>query len=151
VTLPDAEALYIALIGDPKRLKTLRRLQYRCSRDDRCLLLDAVAIGDTVLLHQKRFKNSPEVNVRRSSESGRAANTFDGRNHWKPRTYYIASSALNYPDENPPPRQSIQCDHVGVTGAGDDVCLTAADFQGDWTAGHAEVVVRADGTRYAVR
>jgi hypothetical protein len=146
----DPEPLYVALIGDPARLGKLRRLQYRCDTERRCLLLDAVATGDTILLHQKRFKNSDAVNKRRSNEAGRARNTFDGDRHWLPRSYFIGQSALAHPDDRPTPRLSLQCDHVGVLPGGDDLTLSALDFHDDWDAGRAEVRVRADGTRYAV-
>jgi hypothetical protein len=151
VSLPDAEALYLALIGSPERLRNLRRLTYWCDRQDgRCLLLDAVAVDATVLLHQKRYKYSDAVNERRSSEAGRARNTFDGQTHWKPRTYWIGQSALAYPDDVGS-QLSIQCDHVGVRPDGSEVTLTARDFRDDWLAGHAEVRIRADGTRFAIR
>lgn len=145
----EPEALYVALIGDPARLREVRRLTYRCHAE-RCLLLDALAVGDAVLLHQKRFKNSDEVNQRRSNEAGRARNTFDGDNHWKPRSYWIGQSALAHPEDRPAPRLSIQCDHVGVVD-GQDLTLLAPEFHADWAAGHAEVRVRSDGGRYAVR
>ncbi len=98
----DPESIYVALIGDPARMRNLRRIRYRCS--DRCLLLDAVAVVDTILIHQKRYKHSDVVNQRRSSPAGRAKNTIDGDNHWKPSTYYIETSALNYPNDRPTPR-----------------------------------------------
>lgn len=149
---PDPETLYEALIADPARLRTLRRLCYWCNRaDGRCLLLDAIVMPNTILLHQKRFKNSDAVNLRRSNEAGRAKSTFDGDNHWMPRTYFIGQSALAYPDDRPPPRQSLQCDHVGVLPDGSDLTLTAAEFHADWNAGHTEVRVRPDGTRFVVR
>lgn len=147
---PDPEALYVALMGDPTRLRALRRLTYRCADRKRCLLLDAVAVAETILFHQKRFKNSNEVNQRRSNEAGRSKNTFDGDRHWMPRSYFIGQSALAYPDGNPTPRQSLQCDHVGVLADGNDLTLSARDFHTDWRDGHAEVIVRGDGTRYAV-
>lgn len=145
----DAESLYVSLIGDPTRLRGLRRLQYRCSQ--RCLLLDAIELPGTVLLHQKRYKYSADLNEARSSDAGRAKNTFDGANHWRPRTYFIESSALAYPDDRPTPRLGIQCDHVGATATGAEVTLLAPDFQSDWRAGHTDVTVRNDGTRFAVR
>ena len=145
--LPDAEPLYIALIGAPDRLGALRRLTYWCHRtDQRCMLLDAIAVADTVLIHQKRYKTSHELNERRSNEAGRARNTIDGQNHWKPRTYWIATSALAYPDDRPTMRLSIQCDHVGPRADNSQVTLAAPDFRDDWQAGHAEVRVRPDGT-----
>lgn len=146
MSAPDPETLYRALTADPGRPRTLRRLQYRCP--ERCQLLDAIDISGTVLLHQKRFKQSDAVNRKRSSDAGRAKNTFDGNNHWKPRTYFIDSSALAYPNDTPTPRLAI--DHVGVLPDGNELTLSAIDFHTDWDAGHAEVRVRSDGTRYAV-
>lgn len=144
----DPEAIYAALISDPGRLRGLRRLQYRCT--NRCLLLEAIEVGDTVLLHQKRFKNSNTVNLRRSSASGREANTYDGHNHWKPRTYWIEQSALAHPDAYPMMRMDVQCDHVGVLANGDGVTLPTPDFHSHWQAGLAEVRIRPDGSLYVV-
>jgi hypothetical protein len=144
----DPEALYISLVGDPSRLRKLRRLQYRCP--ERCLMLDAIALPNTVLLHQKRYKYSASVNEARSSSAGRSKNTFDGHDHWKPTTYFIESSALANPNASPVPRLGIQCDHVAVTPAGEEVVLLASDFHHDWDAGHTDVRVRRDGTRFAV-
>ena len=145
---PDPEILYRALIGDPARLRHVRRLQFRCP--ERCLLLDAIAVADTILMHQKRFKQSDEVNQRRSNSAGRAKNTYDGASHWKPRTYFIGQSALAYPEDNNS-QLAIQCDHVGVLSDGDMVTVTAPEFHNHWNDGHAEVIARPDGSRYTVR
>lgn len=134
MSAPDPEALYVALISDPARLGTLRRLTYRCP--DRCLPLDAIGIMGTVLLHQKRFKQSDEVNRRRSSAAGRAKNTYDGENHWHVRHFWLERSALAHP-EDPGSRLGIQCDHVGVLPDGSEVTLFAREFQEGWAAGHA--------------
>lgn len=146
---PDAEVLYRALISDASRLRSLRRLQYRCDRPQHCLLLDAIEVPGSVLLHQKRFKNSPAINLNRSNEAGRAANTFDGENHWRPRTYYIGQSALSIEDDRVA-GQSLQCDHVGVLADRTDLMLRASEFWADWHRGHADVRVRSDGSTYAV-
>ena len=45
---------------------------------------------------------------------------------------------------------AIQCDHVGVLLDGNEVTLRPSDFWTDWTAGHTEVRVRADGTRFVL-
>jgi hypothetical protein len=135
------------LLGSPGRIE--RRLQYRCT--SRCLLLDAIEAGESVLLHQKRYKNSDEINLRRSNEAGRARNTFDGDNHWKPRSYWIGQSALAHPEDLPEPRISLQCDHVGVLPDGSELTLRASAFHEDWRAGHAEVRVRSDGSRFSVQ
>lgn len=142
MSLPDATTLYDALRADNTRLGALRRLTYRCPH--RCLLLDAVAVAETVLVHQKRYKYSEDENLARSNDAGRAANTYDGANHWRERTYWIGQSALAHPEDTPAPRLGITCDHVL------DHQLLATDFHADWSAGHADVVIRPDGSRYAV-
>lgn len=134
--------LYRALLVSG-RIPQLRRMTYRCSTSARCLLLDAVETPMGVLLHQVRYKYSPDENVRRSSEDGRRANTFDGVNHWRDRTYWIEQSALSFPADIGM-RLGVSCDHVL------DVALMASDFHADWSAGHAEVMVRADHSRYAI-
>ncbi|QOR69140.1 hypothetical protein IM660_10380 [Ruania alkalisoli] len=98
--------------------------------------------GDAVL-HQLRYKYSPEENEQRSSEAGRLANTYDGENHWRERTYLRSSSALSYPDD-PRMQLGVSCDHVL------DYLLTAEEFQADLNAQHTEVRIRSDRTRYAV-
>lgn len=136
----NAEDLYRALLTSG-RLPGLRRLTYRCTAA-RCLLLEAVETPLGVVVHQTRYKYSEAENLARSSESGRAANTYDGRNHWRERTYYLKQSALSWPDD--PGGQELTCDHVLGH------LLTAADFQRDWRAGHATVRLRPDGSRYSV-
>lgn len=138
---PSAETLYSALLSDGQRLGELRRLQYRCE-NRRCQLLDAIAVVDTILLHQKRFKYSNDVNARVSNEAGRKANTYDGANHWYPRTYFVGESALAYPEDGPAMRLGIQCDHVGVLQSGEELTLSAEDSHADWDAGYTEMVVR---------
>jgi hypothetical protein len=125
-------------------------MQYRCSAH-RCLLLDAIAIMDTILLHQQRYKHSESVNQCRSNAAGRTRNTFGEGTHWKPRSYFIGNSALAHPDDIPPQQLAIQCDHVGVTPNGAIATLLATDFHSDWQAGHTEIAMRRNGTRYAVR
>lgn len=145
--MTDPAELYRALMVSD-RLPQLRRLTYRCATPARCLLLDAVETPMGVLLHQRRFKQSPMLNEARSSESGRAKNTSDGNNHWMPRTYWLTASALSIltaPEVigGETGRQSIQCDHVGAP----DVLLSGDEFAADWTARHAVVLIRPDGSR----
>lgn len=130
----DADELYRALVSSG-RLSSLRRLTYRCTTA-RCLLLEAVETPLGVLVHQNRYKLSPGENLARSSEDGRRANTYDGGRHWRERSYWLASSALAYPDDMPPPGLSLTCDHVL------EHMLTAPAFRDDWQAEHAEVKVR---------
>jgi hypothetical protein len=147
-TVSDADELYRALLQS-EALKERRRLQYRCER--RCLLLDAIDAGPLgVVVHQNRYKLSTEQNLRRSNEDGRRANTYDGANHWRERSYFLEQSALAWPDDEPQPRLSLQCDHVGVLADGTNLTITAQAYRDDWNRGHAEVIVRRDGSRYAV-
>lgn len=144
-----ADDLYRTLLSSPQ-LKDRRRLTYRCATSNRCLLLDAIDAGPLgVVIHQKRYKYSHEVNVQRSNEAGRAKNTSDGENHWSPRTYYSDQSTLSHPEE-PHYSLSVQCDDVGVLKDGSPVTLLAADFHADWEAGHAVVLVAKDGSRRPV-
>lgn len=143
---PDAETVYNALIGSPSRLRGLRRMQYRC--ESRCLLLDAVAVSGTILLHQRRYKTS----VARYPGSRPGSTTFDSR-HYRPRTAWSTGDrAIFYvpfvagpqlPEPMPPRVADLHCDHA-------DPQLTWRDFNADWDSGHAEITVRANGSRYAV-
>ena len=145
---PDAEALYRALLNG-KQLTKQRRLTYRCHAH-RDLLLDAVETPVGVLIHHPVYKNSPDLNERTSSPSGRAANTRDGDRHWKARTVWFHEHALSWPDDPQAPNPQIlgvewKCDHItGLT-------MRAYEFQDDWAAGHAEILVRADGSRVVLR
>lgn len=134
----NAEALHAALVSTG-RIKSLRRLTYRCHAR-RCLLLEAVDTPEGVLVHQKRYKLSPTVNEATSTAEGRAANTEDGRNHWRAQTYWLSTSALRW-DDLPQAGQSLECDHVLSH------LLTAPQFTADWEAGHSDIRVRGDGSR----
>ncbi len=140
----EPDDLYRALLTSG-RLPQMRRLTYRCATPARCLLLDAVETPMGILLHQRRFKQSHEVNARRSSPGGREANTTDGDRHWMPRTYWIGQSALNWPEDAG--GQDLTCDHVGVTDNGGSVLLRSSAFHSDWDARHAVVLIRPDGSR----
>lgn len=142
----DAADLYRALLVSD-RLPTLRRLTYRCHAH-RCLLLDAVDTPLGVIVHEGARKFSPMVNHRRSNPGMRASRTVDGFRHWKSNTYFLLGSALGYSPAAlpgvPAPPTDVSCDHVLAHK------LDPQDFAADWAAGHAEVRVRADGSRYAV-
>lgn len=73
------------------------RLEYRCANREGCLLLVAYDTPQGILLHQNGYKLSPEINAAESNEAGRRANTRDGVNHWRDRSYFIGSSALADP------------------------------------------------------
>lgn len=150
MTEPEAEALalYMALTGTTGRLKSLRRIQYRCA-SHRCLMLDAIETPRGVLLHQKRYKYSPAENEARSNEDGRRANTEGGvlgaeagLNKWLERTYFIGQSALAYPEDIPEPALEITCDHVLA------YRLSAPEFERDITGDTREVRIRHDLSRY---
>lgn len=137
--------LYAALLGDAGRLRDIYRLQYRCAYDRRCLMLDAIQVPEPerFLLHQLRYKYSPDENAARSSEDGRKANTVDGDNHWRDRTFYLSSSALIATDDEGFVL-GLTCDHVL------EYHLKPSEFVDDVARRHTEVRLRADGTRYVV-
>lgn len=139
-----ARGLYVAILGDPARLRLVRRMQYRCATSRHCLLLDAIETPAGVVIHRPRYKYSPSQNEARSSEEGRRANTYDGENHWREHTYFLEQSALAHPWADAM-RLGLTCDHVL------DAPLRAPDFAADWQGGHAEMRLRRDGSRYAVR
>lgn len=139
----DPDALYIALVNDPSRVRLLPRLRYWCARE-RCLLLDAMTLPTDVLLHQKRYKYSPAENACRSSEAGRKANTYDGGNHWVSHSYFIGTSALAHPEDDGLQHLGLHCDHVV------EYRLQPSEFHADLRDGHTEVRLRADGTRFVV-
>lgn len=142
--MTDAAELYRVLLSSG-RLSRLRRLTYRCAAG-RCTLLDAVETPLGIVLHQVRYKYSEGENLSRSSESGRAKNTYDGANHWRERSYFIEQSALSATFiGDTGARLDVTCDHVLAHP------IRAREFHADWTAGHAEVRVRANGSRYAVQ
>lgn len=94
-----------------------------------------------MVLHQNRYKRSVSVNESGSSAEGRRANTFDGERHWRDQTYFLTDSALSWRGVAGA-GQALVCDHVL------DQVLTADRFAADFDAGHTEVRVRPDGSRY---
>ena len=126
------EDLYRALTATGRKSK-LRRIEYRCPR--RCLLLEAVETPLGILIHQNRYKLSPAQNEARSSADGRAANTYDGDRHWQERSYFLADSALSWPE--PEVSQVLTCDHVLA------FPLTSARLTADWGARRTEVSIHA--------
>ena len=128
----QATQLYIALTTTG-RLHEFLRLTYRCP--NRCALLHLVDTPDGLLVGFPRFKTSPTETERTSNESGRAKNTEDGHRRWRQHAAYIETVS----------RPPLSCDDLHNVPLEDDA-LTA-----DLDAGHTEVIVRPDGTRYAVR
>ena len=129
-----ATTAYAALKAAGK-IKDHRLVAYRCATDHRCLLLDVLRIPGQVIVHAPPYRLSPNLNTKRSSESGRAKNTRDGDRRWKGHTF-DAGSALNF---------TLNCDHVA------SVVLEKSEVQSDIDAGHAAILVNPDGTRYPVR
>jgi hypothetical protein len=91
-----AEQIYSAGIKTGM-VRSWPHLEYRCANREGCLLLVAYDTPEGILVHQNGYKLSPEINAAESNESGRRANTRDGVNHWRDRTYFIGSSALADP------------------------------------------------------
>jgi len=124
-----AESLYPKLVKVAKRMR-LHRLTYRCR--NRCLLLDAIETPEGIVLHQKRYKLSDELNASTSTADGRRVNTYDGDDHWKSHTYWAVPDELG--------NVRVQCDHIIVD-------VRAAEFQADWGSGVNEIALPrvADG------
>lgn len=133
----QAELIYNTLLskGDlHSRRRNVQCLSYRCAEHG-CGLLDVITTpSGVVIVGFPRYKTSPEWTVESSSEDGRTANTEDGDRHW--RCHAGPMSAVSNP--------TLNCDHLR------SVLLLDADLQRDLAAGHAEVRVRRDGSRYAV-
>lgn len=126
-----ADSLYPKLVKVAKRMR-LHRLTYRCRNRSRCELLDAIETPEGIVLHQKRYKKSDELNASTSSADGRRVNTYDGDNHWKSFTYFLSSSVLARPD--PKASLDVQCDHTIER-------LTPAEFSADWDSKVSEITL----------
>lgn len=98
----DPDVVYRALKAT-RWLSKQRSLIYLCRNRRRCLLLDVVQMPTGLLLHVPRYKLSTRLNEELSNESGRAANTEDGDNHWRDWTFY-ADQAADF--------LTLTCDHV---------------------------------------
>lgn len=69
-----------AMTTGERRRKLL--LEYHCSARQPCLLLRIFATPYGPAFYRPAYVLTPERNLARSNESGRAANTSDGFNHW---------------------------------------------------------------------
>jgi len=129
----EASEIYAAL-RSTGRMASVSPLTYRCQ--SRCALLDVITTpaGD-VIVGFPRFKTSPGMTTATSSASGRERNTEDGWGKWKARAAYRMNVS----------RPSLSCDHLH------QVVLEDEGLDCDVRAGHAEVIVRRDGTRYVVQ
>lgn len=96
---------------DPRRLRTVMLAEYRCPVRG-CLLLHAWQSPAGVLFYRPAYKIGREMNLTESSESGRARNTTDGENHWKPQAGLLDT----YRDVGwrEGVRITLRCDHVNV-------------------------------------
>lgn len=119
MTSPDA--LYSALVAGANRLR-LRRLTYRCSR--RCLLLDAIAAPQGVIVHLNECKVSAE-----RVASGRAV-----RRRWGSRTFDVDISTLRFRGNDAAHWLLVQCDHT-------EARLGADEFWGDWESTRSTVTL----------
>ena len=126
-----ASNIYTAL-RNTGQLHEHRLVAYRC--EERCGLLDVVESPNGLIIGFPRHKTSPSVTTASSSAEGRARNTEDGDRKWRTQAGFIESVS----------RPVLSCDHV------DRAVLEDADLRSDLDAGHTEVVVRRDGSRYAV-
>lgn len=129
-----ASTLYEALVSSGKlHAAPTRTLTYRCD-DERCTLLDVITTTSSeIIIGFPRYKTSPGHTEATSNDSGRKKNTEDGYRRWKRHAAFGDQVS----------RPMVSCDHIrGVTLEDDDV-------QADRTQGHAEVIVRANGSRYA--
>jgi len=128
-----ASGVYTALLAGG-HLRSVKPLQYRC--EHRCGLLDVFWTADgELIVGFPRYKTSPATTEQTSTESGRQKNTEDGWRRWKRHAAFAESVS------NPP----LSCDHLHNVPMSDDA------IRADLDARHAEVIVRRDGSRYAVR
>lgn len=128
--------LYCMLLetGELRSIR-VRCLTYRCAQG-RCAVLDVFEVpGEGLAVGFPRYKTSPQPSDRASNESGRAKNTEDGWRRW--RRWAIFADSISSPP--------LLCDHLR------EVWLAGDAMVADWDAGHTEVRVRRDGSRYAVK
>lgn len=74
---------------------------FRCSKRG-CVLAYVYVTPCGVIVHQPRYKLSPEVNAASSNESGRANNTLDGDHKWKSKSHFLEKDN----------RYRFTCDHL---------------------------------------
>lgn len=68
----------------PKERRAAALAIWRC-RQRGCTLQFVWRSPLGTLFYKPGYKSSPRMNEEWSNEAGRAKNTFDGRNHWKPQ------------------------------------------------------------------
>lgn len=129
-----ASIIYDALVNTGRLHEAgLRVTTYRCP--ERCTLLDLVDSPEGLLVGFPRYKTSPSTTEETSNASGRRKNTEDGWRRWGRHAAFV-ESVSNVP---------LSCDHLRM------VPLTDDAVRADLAAGHVEVIVRGDGSRYATR
>lgn len=124
-----AEKVYAALVKT-KRTADHRVITYRCAQR-RCLLVDVLQIPDEVIVYFPRYRRSPQKNPDSSSASARAQKTLDGDRRWIGHVAVLRHT-INL---------TMNCDHV----LGKVIDLSSV--QADVDAGHAEVLIDAEGKR----
>ena len=128
-----ASSIYDALLTQGEA-SAHRVTVYRCEMR-RCTLLDLIDTPEGMIVGFPRYKTSVQQTEQTSSESGRRANTEDGYRRWKRHAAFVEHVS------NPP----LSCDDLH------NVPLSDEAIRADLEARHSEVLVRKDGTRYAVR
>lgn len=82
-------------------LRKQRHAKVLCEQRD-CTLAKLYTTTSGLIVYIPRYKLSPTENARRSSQSGREANTIDGERRWKSHAYFL-EHALNV---------TLTCDHI---------------------------------------
>lgn len=94
----------------PKDRRAAALAIWRCEQKG-CTLLYVWRSPMGTLFYQPRYKSSPGMNAEWSNEAGRARNTFDGDNHWKP-TAGVLDQLRPFGDEA---GMFVQCGHIPRT------------------------------------
>lgn len=119
----EAHDAYIRL-RSRKDGKKNRVLTYRCPKGD--ALAEIYQIPEGILLFHPPYKLSPALNENTSTESGRKANTRDGKNKWNARAYFL-DQALNV---------TLVCDHLEHT------VIEIESVQRDIDDGKSNVIIK---------
>ena len=102
-------------------LKSVAVSAYWCHDSRSCLLLYVWRSPDGLLFYRPPYKIEPGRNAEQSNESGRAANTTDGDNHW-----CAVGGVLDAMRTWPPPMAlELRCDHVEEKVPGADLLAVA--------------------------
>lgn len=91
----------------PKDRRAAALAIWRCEQKG-CTLLHVWRSPMGILFYQPRYTSSPGMNAESSTEAGRAKNTFDGDNHWKP----TAGVLDHLRDWGKDAGLTVQCAHI---------------------------------------